>query len=203
LIGRAKCVHCGADIRFRYQLVEIGMAVTYGFLWIHLGPSVTLLLYLVYSVVFAIILVTDFERRLILNAVTYPAILFAIAASFITPDMRWWSALAGGAIGFVFFFLAALVGNAIFGSGALGAGDVKLALFIGLVTGFPLIIKAIVLAIIIGAGISLLLIMFRIRGLRDHVPYGPFLVAGAAFTMLWGYPIAERFLPLIATILHP
>lgn len=194
LAGRAKCIHCGALIRFRNQLVEIGMAVTYGFLWIHLGPSVTLLLYLVYSVVFCIILITDFERRLILNAVTYPAILFAIAASFITPDMMWWSALIGGAVGFAFFFLAALVGNSVFGSGALGGGDVKLALFIGLITGFPLIIEAIVLAIIIGAAISLLLLLLRIRGLKDHVPYGPFLVAGAVFTLLWGYPIANWFL---------
>jgi leader peptidase (prepilin peptidase)/N-methyltransferase len=176
--------------------------VTYGFLWIRFGPSVTLLLYLVYSVVFALILITDFERRLILNAVTYPAILFAVAASFITPDMRWWSALAGGAIGFTFFFLAALVGNWAFGSGALGAGDVKLALFIGLITGFPLIIETIVLAIIIGAGISLLLLVSGVRSLRDHVPYGPFLVAGAVATLLWGYPIADRFLPWIASILH-
>jgi prepilin signal peptidase PulO-like enzyme (type II secretory pathway) len=202
LVGRAKCAHCDAPIRFRYQLVEIGLAVTYGFLWIRFGPSVTLLLYLVYSVVFALILITDFERRLILNAVTYPAILFAVAASFITPDMRWWSALAGGAIGFTFFFLAALVGNWAFGSGALGAGDVKLALFIGLITGFPLIIETIVLAIIIGAGISLLLLVSGVRSLRDHVPYGPFLVAGAVATLLWGYPIADRFLPWIASILH-
>jgi leader peptidase (prepilin peptidase)/N-methyltransferase len=194
LLGQGKCAHCSGPIRFRYPLVEIGLAVTYGFLWIHFGPSVELLLSLVYSVVFGVILITDFERRLILNAVTCPAILFAIAASFITPDMKVWSALAGGAIGFVFFFLAALVGNSVFGGGALGGGDVKLALFIGLITGFPLIIEAIVLAIIIGATISLLLIVLGVRGLRDHVPYGPFLVAGAVVTLLWGYPIANWFL---------
>ena len=69
-----------------------------------------------------------------------------------------------------------------------------MALFIGLITGFPLIIEAIVLAIIIGATISLLLLVLGVRGLRDHVPYGPFLVAGAIVTLLWGYPIANWFL---------
>ena len=194
IIGRAKCLHCDAPIRLRYPVVEIGLAVTYGYLWTLLGSSVKLPLYLVYSTVFTIVLVTDFERRLILNVVMYPAILFAIAASPISPQMTWWSALTGGAIAFVFFFVAALAGNTVFGSGAMGGGDVKLALFIGLITGFPLIVEAIVLAIIIGAAISLILLVTGLRSLRDYVPYGPFLIAGAVVTLLWGYPIATWFL---------
>jgi len=168
--------------------------VTYSYLLITLGPSVKLILYLIYSTIFALILITDMERRLILNVVTYPAIIFAFAVSFITPEMTWWSALAGGAIGFVFFFIAAWVGNALFGSGALGGGDVKLAAFVGLITGFPLVIEALVLTILIGAAISAILLVTRVRSLRDPIPYGPFLVAGAVITLLWGYPIAEWFL---------
>jgi prepilin signal peptidase PulO-like enzyme (type II secretory pathway) len=127
--------------------------------------------------------------------VTYPAILFAFVASFFTPGMRWDYALLGGAVGFVFFFLAALVGNALFGSGALGGGDVKLAAFVGLITGFPLVIEALVLTILLGGAVSFLLLVTGIRGRRDPIPYGPFLVAGAVITLLWGYPIAEWFLP--------
>ncbi len=194
LVGRADCPHCGAPISPRHPLAEIGLAVTYGYLLITLGPSVRLILYLIYSTIFALILITDLERRLILNVVTYPAIIFAFVVSFITPEMTWWSALAGGAIGFVFFFIAAWVGNALFGSGALGGGDVKLAAFVGLITGFPLVIEALVLTILIGAAISAILLVTRVRSLRDPIPYGPFLVAGAAITLLWGYPIAEWFL---------
>ena len=194
VIGRAKCPYCGAPIRLRYPLVEIGLAVTYGYLWLLIGRSILLPLYLVYSTVFAVILITDFERRLILNAVMYPAIVFAGIAGLFTPKMMWWSALAGGAIAFVFFLGVGMVGNAIFGAGALGGGDVKLALFVGLITGFPLVIEAIVLTILIGAGVSLFLLITGLRKLRDHVPYGPFLVAGAVVTLLWGYPLAEWFL---------
>ncbi|MBE9507635.1 MAG: prepilin peptidase [Chloroflexi bacterium] len=194
LVGRARCFSCGASIGLRHPLVEIGLAVVYGYLWIELGLSVKLALYLVYSAIFAIIFITDLERRLILNVVTYPAILLAIVASFFMPGMTWQSSLAGGAIAFVFFFGLALVGNAIFGSGALGGGDVKLAAFVGLITGFPLVIEALMLTILIGAAISLILLAARVRGLRDHVPYGPFLIAGAFVTLLWGYPIADWFL---------
>jgi leader peptidase (prepilin peptidase)/N-methyltransferase len=194
IIGQAKCPHCDAPIRLRYPVVEIALAVTYGYLWTLLGSSIKLPLYLVYSTVFVVVLITDFERRLILNAVMYPAILFAIAASPITPQMTWWSALAGGAIAFVFFLGAALAGNTVFGSGAMGGGDVKLALFIGLITGFPLVIEAIVLTIIIGGAIVAFLLVTGLRSLRDYVPYGPFLIAGAVVTLLWGYPIATWFL---------
>ncbi|MFQ6102479.1 MAG: prepilin peptidase [Anaerolineae bacterium] len=194
LVGRIQCPSCGAPISLRHPLTEIGLAVAYGYLWVVLNPSVKLALYLVYSAIFALILIIDIERRLILNAVTYPAILLAVAASFFMPDMTWQSALAGGVIGLVFFLGAALAGSALFGSGALGGGDVKLATFVGLITGFPLIIEALVLGILIAALVSLLLLVTHVRGLRDHIPYGPFIVAGAVITLLWGYPIAEWFL---------
>jgi leader peptidase (prepilin peptidase)/N-methyltransferase len=151
--------------------------------------------YALYSAIFALILVTDIERRLILNAVTYPAMALGFVASFFVPGVTWWSALIGGAIGLTFFFLAAVIGNTVFGSGALGGGDVKLAFFIGLVTGYPLVIEAIVLTILIGGAVSLVLLITRVRSLTDYVPYGPFLIAGAMITLLWGYGVAEWFLP--------
>jgi prepilin signal peptidase PulO-like enzyme (type II secretory pathway) len=30
-----------------------------------------------------------------------------------------------------------------------------------------------------------------VRSLRDPIPYGPFLIVGAAVAVLWGYPIAR------------
>lgn len=197
LIGRARCPSCGAALGrrpLRHPLVEIGLGSMYSYLWILFGPSIKWPLYAIYSTIFALILVTDIERRLIFNAVTYPSIIFAIIASFFTPNMTWWSSLLGGAIGLIFFFIVALVGNAFFGDGAMGMGDVKLATFVGLITGFPLVIEALVLSILCGSAVSLVLLIAGARGLRDHIPYGPFLVAGAMTTLLWGYPIAVWFL---------
>jgi len=178
----------------RHPLVEIVLATAYGYLWILLGPSVKLVLYLIYTAVFALILVTDLERRLILNVVTYPCIMLASVAGFFMEGTTWWSTLAGGAIGLAFFLCAALIGNALFGSGAMGGGDVTLATLVGLITGFPLVIEALVLTILVGAVVSLILLITRVRGLRDYVPYGPFLIAGAAITLLWCPSIAEWFL---------
>jgi leader peptidase (prepilin peptidase)/N-methyltransferase len=194
LIQRARCPYCDALISWRHPLVEIGLAVAYGYLWIVLGPSVRLVFYLLYAAVFALILITDIERRLILNVVTFPAILIAIVASLLLTDIKLWSALAGGAVGLFSFLILVVIGRSVFGSGALGEGDITLATFVGLITGFPLVIEALVLTTLIGAGISFILLITRVRRLRDHIPYGPFLIIGAVITLLHGYPIADWFL---------
>jgi leader peptidase (prepilin peptidase)/N-methyltransferase len=195
LVRRAECPSCGASVGILRPLIEIGLGLTYGYLWITLGPSIRLMFYSLYSAIFALILVTDIERRLILNVVTYPAIVLGFVSSFFVPGVTWWSALMGAAIGLTFFFLAAVIGNAALGSGALGGGDVKLAVFIGLVTGYPLVIEAIALAVLIGAAVSLVLLITQVRSLTDYVPYGPFLIAGAMITLLRDCSIAEWFLP--------
>lgn len=195
LLQQSQCPSCGASIGIRWALVETGLGLTYGYLWIALGPSTTLLFTSLYTAIFALILVTDIEQRLILDVVTYPAIVLGLVASFLVPDVAWWRALVGGAIGFTFFTLAAVVGNVVFGPGTLGGGDIKLAAFVGLVTGFPLVIEAIVLAILIGGAVSLVLLITRVRSLTDYIPYGPFLIAGAMITLLWGHSIADWFLP--------
>lgn len=194
LAGKPNCPSCGAPIGLRRPLIEIGLGLTYAYLWMTVEPPVKLGFYWLYSAIFALILITDLERRLILDVVTYPAMALGLVGSFFIPAMTWWNALIGGLVGLAFFFLAAVLGNVLFGSGAMGGGDVKLAAFVGLITGFPLIIEAIVLTILIGAGVSLILLVTRVRSLDDYVPYGPFLVAGAVITLLWGYRIAEWFL---------
>ncbi|MGD8998721.1 MAG: A24 family peptidase [Anaerolineae bacterium] len=195
LVGRAQCPSCGASIGIHGPLIEIGLGLAYGHLWITLGPSIKLMFYSLYSAIFALIVATDIERHLILNMVTYPAMVLGFVASFFVPGVTWRSALTGGAIGLTFFFLAAVIGDAACGSGAPGGGDVRLAAFIGLITGYPLVIEAIVLAILIGATVSLVLPITRARSVTDDVPYGPFLIAGAMITLLWGDGVAQWFLP--------
>ncbi len=194
VVGRARCPHCSAPIPVRYPLVELAQGFMLAFLYLRYGPTLQFVFFSLYTVVFVLVTITDMERRLILNVVTLPAMLLALLGSFFTPGITWWSALLGGLIGYLFFWLAATAGNLIFGPGALGGGDITLAGLVGLVCGFPLVIVALVLTILSGGIISLLLIVTRIRSLRDPIPYGPFLVIGGWLTMLWGLQIAAWFL---------
>jgi leader peptidase (prepilin peptidase)/N-methyltransferase len=181
-------------VSIRYPLVELALALLYVLLYLKYGGTVQFGFFAAYTTVFTLIAVTDLERRLILNVVTFPAMGLALVGSFFTEGMSWKSALLGGVTGYIVFFVLALVGNRLVGPGALGGGDVTLAGFIGMVTGFPLVIEALVLGVLCGGVISLLLLVTRIRSLRDPVPYGPFLIVGGWATMLWGSEILYWFL---------
>jgi leader peptidase (prepilin peptidase)/N-methyltransferase len=193
LIGKGRCAHCDAAIPIRYPIIEVAAGFLFSFLYLRYGLTVQFIFYTAYTAILLLITVTDLERRLILNAVTFPAMAVAFIGSFLVPGMSWKSALLGGIIGYATFWVLAIVGNLTVGPGALGGGDVTLAAFVGMITGFPLVIIALLLAILCGGAISLLLVVTKVRSMRDYIPYGPFLVIGGWVTLIWGVQIATWF----------
>ncbi len=197
LLLRGRCPNCHAPIPLRAPLVEIANAIAFAFLWTRYGATVQLLLMLVYTIVFLLVFVVDLEHRLILNVVILPAILLAALASPLA-QIGWARSLVGGATAFVIVFgiyiFAELFsrwrGLKIQG-GAFGQGDVKLALFMGIVTGFPAALPAILYTILLGGVGAILflayqLIVHRRLALTAAIPYGPFFcIAGWAF-MVFG-----------------
>ena len=76
----------------------------------------------------------------------------------------------------------------------MGGGDVKLAFLVGLVNGFPLNVVAVVLAFVSGAAFSGILMLMRRKGLRDVIPFGPFLILGSVVAFIFGQQIFNWYL---------
>lgn len=97
----------------------------------------------------------------------------------------WWQLLLGAGVG------AAAVGGFFavvwkLGKGALGFGDVRLAVAMGAATGAAGLTVALV-AVVIGTLTAAAWAVIRsIRGRREPFPYGPFLVVGAFLAPLFG-----------------
>ncbi len=189
LLGQRRCADCGAPWPRRYVLVELTTAVTFALLYNRFGLTGHMLLLSVYMAILILVTVIDLEHRLVLNRVILPAIALALIAGLFTPGLSMPQVLVGGLIGFGVFYLIALVYP-----GGMGAGDVKLAAFIGLITGFPDVVLAIIVTIFAGGLISLLLVVTRVRTMRDYIPYGPFLVIGGLFALFWGQPIMDSYM---------
>ena len=71
-----------------------------------------------------------------------------------------------------------------FGAGAIGQGDLKLLVSVGLMVGpLRLVYGAIYGALLAGVVLVVLLLLRRIT-LKTFVPYGPFLIIGAIWAVL-------------------
>lgn len=68
----------------------------------------------------------------------------------------------------------------------MGGGDVKLGLVIGLFNGFPNGIIAVFLAFLLGSIVSLGLMLVSKKGLKDVIPFGPFLILGSMLSLIYG-----------------
>ena len=87
--------------------------------------------------------------------------------------------LAGGGI----FLVISLVGGLIAGREAMGMGDVKLMGALGLYFGFINIIIISVLAFLIGAIISIGVLILK-KNEDGYMPFGPFIVVATFITMI-------------------
>jgi len=139
-----------------------------------------LLLHSVFVLVLVQVIFFDFEHRLILDRVMFPAMALALVVSFF--DAPWWAGLATGVAAGLLFLLLAVAGAAIFKGEALGFGDVKLAAFMGLLLGPLPVIQAIFYGVFFAGVVSVGVILWR-RSMRGTIAYGPYLAAGALVTL--------------------
>ncbi len=146
--------------------------------------NTTLLIRLFWVAVLVHILSFDVKHRLILNVITYPAVPVALALAPFTANLGFMPALAGCVICALFFLVFSLISK-----GGIGLGDAKLGAVIGAIGGFDLgqgrfnAIYALTYGVFLGGATAMLLLVTRVRGLKDPIPYGPFLCAGAALIL--------------------
>jgi prepilin signal peptidase PulO-like enzyme (type II secretory pathway) len=179
-------------------LAELATGIVFTLIYWHLGFNLLeyftgyeiwnlLYLWIAFSLL-AIAFIYDAKHYIIPDKITFSGIVISIvwlAFSFFNGSMDGATLLGSIYAAFLsslfFFFLW------LFSRGkAMGFGDVKLVFFLGLLLGFPKMVVALFFAFTVGAGIGLLLISSGGKKMRSQVPFGPFLIAGALFALLYG-----------------
>lgn len=123
---------------------------------------------------------TDVLAYRVPNAVTYPAILGALIFGLTLPGANRLDVAAGGLVfGGLLFVPSVLTG------GAMGMGDVKLAFFVGFALGLTLVVPAMLIMAISGGLAAALMLITRVRGKGDPIPYAPFIAGGAVIVLLF------------------
>ncbi len=195
---KGKCLNCRSRISIQYPIVELATGIIFAGLFLKfqsifysdtLAFSVT---YAYYTTMFALLLVIavyDFRHRIIPNSLslTFGALAF-LGLFFFTVGGFYlhFSTLPGFLSGALLSLLFALIW--LVSKGAwMGLGDAKLALGLGWLLGYPLVLSGTVVAFWLGAVTGLALILCSKKyGLKSEVPFVPFLAAGAFIAFLFG-----------------
>jgi prepilin signal peptidase PulO-like enzyme (type II secretory pathway) len=168
------------NLRWQVWGPPILSALVFGVFAYHFGLSPALLLRSFFGLVLVQVIFFDFEHRLILDRVMFPAMSLALFASFFKDP--WWAGIAAGLGAGLLFLLLALAGSAIFKAEALGFGDVKLAAFMGLLLGPLPTVQAVFYGVFM-AGVVSVAIIVRHRSLKGTIAYGPYLAGGALIVL--------------------
>lgn len=143
------------------------------------GP---LALFGAYFLALVLLLATDLDQRLLPDLITLPLIPLALVTGLAGANPL----VAGGlpaAIVVALLLPAGLYALSIpFGAGAIGIGDLKLLVSVGLVAGLTRTVIGVVSgALLSGVVVAILLVTGRVT-LKSYIPFGPFLIVGA----IWG-----------------
>ncbi len=204
IIQLGKCRKCKKKISWQYPLVELSTGLIFLLIFIFFGQNwqfpytvYTYFLFLI-SCFLIIIFVYDLKHYLVADKIIYPAIIFAflfnIFVWFITNNFYIFisSIIAGFSVG-GFFLILVLISKEKW----MGKGDILIGVLMGLILGTPMIIVGLVLAFLIGAIVSLILVAFKKKNMKSEIPFGPFLILGTAISIFWGNVLLNWYLKLL------
>jgi prepilin signal peptidase PulO-like enzyme (type II secretory pathway) len=136
--------------------------------------------------VFVLVLVQviffDLEHALILDRVVFPSMALALVVSLFRQP--WWAGIAAGAVIGLAFLLLGVVGSALMKADALGFGDIKLAVFLGLLLGPIATAEAVLLGFLLAGMFAIAIAVVR-RSLQGGIALGPYLAAGALIALYY------------------
>jgi len=172
-------------IDWRTAVVVVVGALALGALTLRFGDPVATAAFGAYLVALVLLLATDLDQRLLPDVITLPAIPLALGFCLLglNPLVPVGVLPIAIVVAVVVPLLLYLV-SIPFGAGAIGQGDLKLLVSVGLMAGpLRMVYGAVYGALLAGVVLVVLLVLRRIT-LRTYVPYGPFLIIGAMWAVL-------------------
>lgn len=195
LLLRGRCRTCSMPISPRYPLVEALTGALFAGVGLRFGADWAVPAFVVFTACLLAVAFIDLEHFIVPNkvllatlAVGGPLIVLAAAAEG-WHHLR--DALVAAAVGFTLL----LIVNLVYPAG-MGMGDVKLAglegLFLGYL-GIGHLLLGLFLGFLLGSVGGVALIASGLRTRKDHIPFAPFLAAGAYLALLAGEVLLDFY----------
>jgi leader peptidase (prepilin peptidase)/N-methyltransferase len=175
----------GRRIGWRTVVVGVTGAVALAAVALRFTDPPSQVVFGLYVVALVLLLATDLDQRLLPDVITLPAIPIALALDLLRlnpfvgpPDLPITIAVA------VLVPLALAVVAIPFGAGAIGQGDLKLLVSVGLLAGPLRMFTGVVYGALLAGVVIVVLLVARRITLKTFIPFGPFLIYGALWAVL-------------------
>lgn len=191
LLG-GRCRHCQNPIAWRYPLLELVMAMSWGALAWYFGPTEELAVALLLFSMLWVLSFIDLETGLLPNVITYPGIALGLVIS-------WWlgngiDALIGAVAGYWVFWSIATLFRLITGREGMGYGDFKLLAMLGAFMGWQALPFIVLVSSVVGIVVGVTFLLFARKGLRAEIPFGPYLAVAGMIWFVRGDAILQWYL---------
>lgn len=203
LVLRGRCRDCSAPISVRYPAVELGTGVLFGLTTLWLGASWALPAYWYLAAIAVALALIDIDVHRLPDAIvlpSYPVALVLLAlASWNPTGQADWAALVRAVLGGVILLVVYFVLVLVYPRG-MGLGDVKLAGVLGLYLGWigwDALVVGWFAAFLLGGLYAVALLVTRRAGRGSGIPFGPWMLAGAAVGLVLGPVVADWYLQLL------
>lgn len=189
LFLRGKCRYCSASFSLRYPVVEFLTGILFVSCFHVVGMGSELIRFLILTSFLIVITFIDYDHQLILDKVLIwfagIGILMNLYIGYPNITDMIIAAVTGGGVMLVI---------AVITRGGMGGGDIKFVAVLGLWFGLKFIILTLFLSFVIGGLGSVVLLLFKFKGRKDFIPFGPFIAIGALITALYGVEIIRWYL---------
>lgn len=190
---KGKCRYCDKHFSYQYLIVEIVFGLLFFFAayrWFQQGSETLVLVRdLLVICVLGFLFIYDLRYYLLPDKVTIPAIIvFSIIFLWL-----------GGSISQLFF--AILIGAGFFAlqfalskGKWVGGGDIRFGALLGAILGWPVLALGLFISYLLGALVSLPLLLAKKKKFGSKVPFGTFLALGGLIALWWGEQILNWYL---------
>lgn len=188
------------DFKFDIKLAII-TPITLIALLFFFGISEKFFIYSFLAIILIMDMFIDIKAQIIPNGLNMLGFLVGIVYMYyklITDVYVGIDLLLGMFVGAGIFLLIALFALVAYKKEGMGLGDVKLMGMLGLFFGVKNIFQIFILSFTVGAIISILLLVFKIKKMDEYIAFGPFIVIATGITMLLPY---TSMVPIIQNIL--
>ena len=203
IILGGKCRKCKTQISMQYPMVEMFTGFLVALIYLKIGLSYDMIFLPLIVVMLITIAAIDYKTMIIPNgtviALAIIGGLYTISRLIFPTEfvlqITWIEALIGFFAASLPLFLVAVLSK-----GGMGGGDIKLMAAAGLFLGWKYILVAMIVGSLIGAIISLTLIVLKIKKRKDMIPFGPFLCIGILIAAAVGPELVQWYTGIFTII---